>query len=93
MIKFKPGGEDCAFELEAKYINQARKLSGVWPLADYHTQTGPWERIYVWDLPGGLADVEWQVDPSQAKFLSALSKVAGSNEKALAVMAEWNSLV
>jgi len=38
-------------------------------------------------------DVEWQVDPSQAKFLSALSKVAGSNEKALAVMAEWNSLV
>jgi hypothetical protein len=93
MIKFKPGGEDRAFELEDKYINAARKLSGVWPLAEYHTQTGPWDRIYVWDLPGGLADVEWQVDPSQAKFLAALSKVAGSNEKALTIVAEWNSLV
>ena len=93
MIKFKPGGEDRAFELEDKYINPARKLSGVWPLAEYHTQTGQWDRIYVWDLPGGLADVEWQVDPSQAKFLAALSKVTGSDEKALAIMAEWNSLV
>jgi hypothetical protein len=93
MIKFKPGGEDRAFELEDKYINPARKLSGVWPLAEYHTQTGPWDRIYVWDLPGGLADVEWQVDPSQAKLLAALSKVAGGDEKALAIMAEWNSLV
>jgi hypothetical protein len=93
MIKFRPGGEDRAFELETQYINAARKLSGVWPLAEYHTQTGPWDRIYVWDLEGGLADAEWQVDPSRAKFLSALSKVAGSNEKASAVMAEWNSLI
>lgn len=93
MIKFKPGGEDRAFELEDEYINPARKLSGVWPLAEYHTQTGPWDRIYVWDLPGGLADVEWQVDPSQARFLAALSKVSGSKEKALAITAEWNSLV
>lgn len=93
MIKFKPGGEDRAFELEDKYINPARKLSRAWPLAEYHTQTGPWDRIYVWDLPGGLADVEWQVDPSEAKFLAALSKVAGSDEKALEIMAEWNSLV
>lgn len=93
MIKFKPGGEDRAFELEDKYINPARKLSGVWPLAEYHTQTGPWDRIYVWDLPGGLADVEWQVDPSKAKFLAALSKIAGSDAKALAIMTEWDSLV
>jgi hypothetical protein len=93
MIKFKPGGEDRAFELEDKYIDPARKISGVWPLAEYHTQTGPWDRIYVWALPGGLADVEWQVDPAQAKFLAALAKVTGSSEKALAIMAEWNSLV
>jgi hypothetical protein len=93
MLKFKPGGEDRAFALEDKYIDRARKLSGVWPLAEYHTQTGPWDRIYVWGLPGGLADVEWQVDPTQAKFLAALAKVAGSSQKALAIMAEWDSLV
>lgn len=93
MIKFKPGGEDRAFELEDKYIDPARKLSGVWPLAEYHTQTGPWDRMYVWDLPGGLADVEWQVDPAQAKFLAALAKVTGSSDKALAIMTEWDSLV
>ena len=93
MIKFKPGGEDRAFELEDKYIDPARKLSGVWPLAEYHTQTAPWDRIYVYELPGGLSDVEWQLSPLQAKFLGALSKVAGSNAKALAIMAEWDSLV
>jgi hypothetical protein len=93
MIKFKPGGEDRAFDLEDKYINPARKLSGIWPLAEYHTQTGPWDRVYVWDLPDGLSDAEWQVDPSQAKFLAALSKIAGGNAKALAIMSEWNSLV
>ena len=93
MIKFKPGGEDRAFDLEDKYINPARKLSGVWPLAEYHTQTGPWDRIYVWDFPGGLADVEWQVDPAQAKFLAALSRIAGGNDKALAIVSEWDSLV
>ena len=93
MIKFKPGGEDRAFELEAKYIDPARKLSGVWPLAEYHTQTGPWDRIYVWDLPSGLADVEWQVDPAQARFLAALSRITGGDDKALAIMSEWNSLV
>ena len=93
MIKFKSGGEDRAFELEDKYIVPARKLSGIWPLAEYHTQTGPWDRIYVWDLPDGLSDAEWQVDPSQAKFLAALSKIAGGDERALAITSEWNSLV
>jgi hypothetical protein len=93
MIKFKPGGEDRAFALEDKYIDPARKLSRVWPLAEYHTQTGPWDRIYVYQLPGGLADVEWQVDPQQAKFLAALSKLAGGDAQALAIMAEWDSLV
>ena len=93
MIKFKPGGEDRAFALEDKYIDPARKLSGVWPLAEYHTQTGPWDRIYVYQLPGGLADVQWQVDPQQAKFLAALSRVAGGHAQALAIVAEWDSLV
>jgi hypothetical protein len=93
MIKFKPGGEDRAFELEEKYIDPARRQSGVWPLAEYHTQTGPWDRIDVYDLPGGLADVEWQVSAVQARFLAALSKVAGGDEKAVAIMREWDALV
>ena len=93
MIKFKPGGEDRAFDLEDKYIDPARKLSGVWPLAEYHTQTGPWDRIYVWALPDGLADAEWQVGPAQAKFLAALSRIAGGDGKALAIMSQWDSLV
>lgn len=93
MIKFKPGGEDRAFELEDKYIDPARKLSGIWPLAEYHTQTGPWDRLVVYELPGGLAEVEWQVSSQQANFLSALSSVAGSKEKALAIVGEWDSLV
>lgn len=93
MIKFKPGGEDKAFALEDKYIDPARKLSGVWPLAEYHTQTGPWDRIYVYRLNGGMADMEWQITPEQAKFMAALSTIAGGDVKASAIMADWDSLV
>ena len=93
MIKFKPGAEDRAFELEEKYIDPARKQSGTWPLAEYHTQTGPWDRIVVSELPGGLADVEWQTSSQQAKFLSAVSRIAGTKEQALAIIKEWDSLV
>lgn len=93
MIKFKPGGEDRAFELEEKYIDPARKQCGIWPLAEYHTQTGPWDRMVISELPGGLSDVEWQVSSQQAKFLAALSKIAGTKEQALAILKEWDSLV
>lgn len=93
MVKFKPGGEDRAFDLEDKYINPARQASGIWPLAEYHTQTGPWDRIDVYELGSGLAEMEWQTSPAQAKFLAALSKIAGGNQRALSIMAEWDSLV
>jgi hypothetical protein len=93
MIKFSPGGEDRAFELEDQYLNAARKTSGVLPLAEYHTQSGPWDRIYVYRLDGGLADLEWQVSPERARFLTALAKIAGGRDKALAIVAEWDALV
>ena len=93
MIKFKPGGEDRAFEIEDKYLNAAQKASGFAPLAEYHTQTGPWDRIYIYRLEGGLADLEWQISPARSKFLTALAKIAGGRDKALAIVAEWESLV
>jgi hypothetical protein len=93
MVKFKPGGEDEAFALEEKFLDPARKLSGVWPLAEYHTQTGPWDRITVYALEGGMADMEWQTTKARAKLMAALSKIAGGDEKAIEIMAQWDSLV
>ena len=93
MIKFRPGGEDRAFELEDRYINPAIAASGLPPPTEIHTQTGPWDRIYIYRLRGGLSDLEWQISPDRAAFLTALSKVSGGREKALAVMAEWDGLV
>ena len=93
MIKFKPGGEDRAFELEDKYIMPAWRLSGLSPPREIHTQTGPWDRIYVYALRGGLADMEWQVPKDRAVFLNALARVAGGNERALQIMSEWDTLV
>lgn len=92
-IKFKPGGEDRAFELEDKYIAPAWKASGLTPPLELHLQTGPWDRIYVYDLKCGLSEVEWQVSPDRAKFLAALAKIAGSAKAALDVVAEWDRQV
>ena len=93
MIKFRPGGEDRAFELEERYLTPAWAASGLTPPLELHTQTGPWDRIYVHLLRGGLADVEWQVSPDRATFLAALSRVAGSRDRALEIIAEWDALV
>jgi len=92
-IKFKPGGEDRAFELEDKYIAPAWKASGLAPPLELHLQTGPWDRIYVYDLRCGLSEVEWQVSPNRARFLAALAKIAGSPKAALDVVAEWDQQV
>jgi hypothetical protein len=92
-IKFKPGGEDRAFELEDKYITPAWNASGLAPPLELHLQTGPWDRIYVYDLTCGLSEVEWQVSPDRAKFLAALAKIAGSPRAALDVAAEWDQQV
>lgn len=93
MIKFKPGGEDRAFELEDKYIAPAWRLSGLSPPLEIHTQTGPWDRIYVYTLRGGLAEVEWQVSKDRAALLNALAKLAGGDQRALQIMSEWDMLV
>lgn len=93
MIKFRPGGEDRAFELEERYLTPAWEASGLTLPLELHTQTGPWDRIYVHLLRGGLADVEWQVSPDRATFLAALSRVAGSRDRALEIIAEWDALV
>ena len=93
MIKFKPGGEDRAFELEDKYIIPAWRLTGLSPPREIHTQTGPWDRIYVYTLRGGLADMEWQVSQDRASLLNAVAQVAGGNARALQIMSEWDTLV
>ena len=93
MIKFKPGGEDRAFELEDKYIIPAWRLTGLTPPREIHTQTGPWDRIYVYALRGGLADMEWQVSQDRASLLNAVAQVAGGNARALQIMSEWDMLV
>lgn len=93
MIKFKPGGEDRAFELEDKYILPAWRLTGLSPPREIHMQTGPWDRIYVYALRGGLADMEWQVSKDRASLLNAVAQVAGGNARALQIMSEWDMLV
>ena len=92
-VKFKPGGEDRAFELEDRYIAPAWKASGLTPPLELHLQTGPWDRIYVYDLKCGLSEVEWQVSPERARFMAALARIAGSAKAALDVVAEWDRQV
>lgn len=93
MIKFKPGGEDRAFELEDKYITPAWRLSGLSRPLEIHTQTGPWDRIYVYTLTGGLADMEWQTSKGRAALMNALARVSGSSQHAVQIMSEWDGLV
>ena len=93
MIKFKPGGEDRAFEIDDKYIAPAWRLSGLPPPLEIHTQTGPWDRFYVYTLTGGLADMEWQTSRDRAAFMNALARVSGSSQRAAQIMTEWDGLV
>ena len=83
----KPGAKLWSI-LSEHFIPTAR-AAGVPVPAIYHSETGPAQTTIIAPLPGGLADLEYEFSPDDVKLMAALAKQEGGQDKAMALMQQY----
>ena len=93
-VKFKAGQRESAMEIITEYFVPATEKAGTpGPMLVIHFQTGKWDSAYIWEMEGGMADLEWYRSPNDVKWFAALSELVGGEEKAAATWADYISKV
>jgi len=94
LIRYKPGKRERAMEIIAEHFMPAGEKAGTpGPLGVIHFQTGEWDALFVWNLEGGMADLEWYRTENDIKWFAALVEQEGGEEAAGKLIAEYQSLV
>lgn len=89
-VKFKQGSLDRIDEIEAKYFDPAARKTGISPLV-IRFNTGPWDREYIFPMPGGMADLDYRMSPSNAAWLAEVDRLAGGPGAGRKLLAEFDS--
>jgi len=93
-VKYKAGKRERAFEIIADHFKPAGEKAGLpGPLGTLHFQTGEWDALFVWEMEGGMADLEWYRSEDDIKWYAALAELEGGEEAAGALIAEYQSCV
>ena len=93
-LQFKPGKREDGMEIISEYFVPAAEKAGLAPpqLA-VHFQTGVWDAMYVWNLHGGMSDLEWYQSEDDVKWYAALAELNGGPEGAEKIMERWRDTV
>jgi hypothetical protein len=93
-IKFKSGKADRAREIIRNYYEKAaQKASVPSPVMALDMVTGEWDLMVVWDMKGGIEEMNWEVSPDNVKWMGALNEIAGGGDKAKAILDEFSGLI
>ena len=88
-VMFKPGQRETAMEIISEHFVPATEKAGTSPpMLAIHFQSGKWDAAFIWELKGGMADLEWYRSPDNIKWFEALAELEGGPEQAAAV---WQS--
>lgn len=87
-IEAKPGAR--LWEIVSKHFNPAAKAAGLPLPMVYHAETGVPRTIIISELNGGTGDLEWQYTADDVKWMNALAKQEGGQDKAMALVKEYN---
>lgn len=94
MMRFHAGKRDRAIEIIRDYMAKADRMAGTASgVHGIHLDTGEWDVIYVFPMKGGPADLAVRNSPDDAKWMAEMVKLAGSEDAAKKLMAEFDSLV
>ena len=89
-VDFKPGHRERAIEIINEYFVPAADNAGVsHPMVGLHMQTGDWDMIVVWEMEGGMADMEWYRSPEDIKWYESFVELVGGQEEADKIMKEY----
>ena len=73
-VKFKPGQRESAMEIIEEHFKPAGAKAGTaGPIMEIHYQTGKWDAAFIWEMAGGMKDLEWYRSPNDVKWFAALS--------------------
>ena len=90
---FVPGGVSRAKEIWHDIYLPAMKTAGIPLPTILHPDTGEWDMIIIFPLPGGYADLQYtNMSPSDAKWVAAMERKMGVDQ-ARAVGIELDKLV
>ena len=93
-IQFKPGRREEGMEIIADYFVPASEKAGTpGPVMVVHFQSGKWDVMSIWELQGGVADLQWYRSPNNIKWFEALAELNGGVEGAEEIMARWSKSV
>ena len=93
-IDFKPGQRDAALKIITEHFDPARESAGLPQITRYEYATGAgWDIVTVFPMPGGPAEMEWDIDPEMEKWMAALAQQVGGMDKANALRQEYMALI
>ena len=93
-IAFKPGARTRAMDIIDDHFAPAGAAAGTpGPLFVVHMDTGKWDMILAWEMPGGFDDLMWYRSPNSVAWFNALAEQEGGEEAAQALLTEYRSLV
>ncbi len=93
-VQFKPGKREEAMEIISEYFAPAGQKAGTPPpMLDVHFQTGVWDAMFIWNLEGGMADLEWYRSENDIKWYGALMEMVGGADEAEKIMNRWRATI
>ncbi len=93
-VQFKPGKREEAMEIISEYFMPAGEKAGTAPpMLAVHFQTGIWDAMFIWNLEGGMADLEWYQSEDNVKWFAALAELNGGPEGAEKLMERWRQTI
>jgi len=93
LIKFEAGKKGKAIEIIDNYFKKATEKAGTQSPMAINMRTGDYDMVLVWNMDGGIEDMNWEMSPNGVKWWAAMAEIAGSPEKAQEVWQEYMSLV
>lgn len=93
-LDFHSGKANRAYEIIDTYFSKASEKAGTaQPEMKLKMETGEADMIVVWNIEGGIEELNWSLTPDSAKWLKAMVEIAGGKEEAKAIRDEYSSLI
>lgn len=93
-IDYHAGKAGRALEIIYEHFKKASDKAGTQtPISQLEMKTGEYDLILVWEMQGGIEDMNWEISPNNIKWREALNEQMGGKEKADELMTEYLSLI
>ena len=93
-VDYHSGKMQRAHEIIDNYYVKASEKAGTpQPESVMVMHSGDWDMMVIWHMQGGIEDMNWERNPNGMKWFNAFKEIAGGEDKAQAILDEYDSLV